>query len=99
MCEPEESDAEHVPIDGTLDLHMFEPRDIKDLVGDYLDECVARGVLRVRIIHGKGIGVQREIVHSALRGRADVLDFGLAGEGSGSWGATWVELKAPRAPG
>ncbi len=82
------------PIDGSLDLHMFQPQDTRDLVNDYLDECLRQGILRVRIVHGKGIGVQREIVHSVLRSREDVVDFGLGAEGSGSWGATWVALRS-----
>ena len=80
-------------IDGTLDLHMFLPRDTRDLVRDYLDECRARGILEIRIVHGKGQGVQREIVHSILRDRPDVLEFRLGDESRGSWGATLVWLR------
>ncbi len=81
-------------IDGVLDLHMFLPKDVKDLVPDYLDECRARGVLDVRIIHGKGIGVQRETVHGILERRDDVEWYGHPDDG-GSWGATLVKLKPP----
>lgn len=81
-------------IDGVLDLHMFQPSDTKDLVADYLDECLARGILDVRIIHGKGVGVQREIVRSVLDKHAAVESFGHPNDG-GSWGATVVRLKAP----
>lgn len=87
-----------LPIDGTLDLHAFRPRDVADVVGDYLDECRARGILHVRIIHGKGIGALRETVHAALRRRDDVLRFSLdSGTGSG-WGATLVELRPGSTP-
>jgi len=75
---------------------MFRPQDTKELVSDFLDDCVDRGVGRVRIVHGKGMGTQREIVHSALRKRDDVEDFGLADGSGGSWGATWVVLKSGR---
>jgi DNA-nicking Smr family endonuclease len=82
-----------LPIDGTLDLHTFHPRDVKPLVGDYLEACRERGILEVRIIHGKGIGALRETVHSVLRKLDYVEDFRLAGEDRGSWGATIVVLK------
>ncbi len=80
-----------MPIDGTLDLHTISPRDTRDLVPAYLDECRARGILSVRIIHGKGIGVQREIVHSILARHPAVISFGHPSD-QGSWGATVVEL-------
>lgn len=92
--DPDEG-AEPLDVDGTLDLHMFRPQETRDLVGDYLDECQRRGIRDVRIVHGKGVGVQREIVHSVLRDRDDVEHFRLGDEGSGSWGATLVRL-APR---
>jgi len=81
-----------LPIDGTLDLHTFSPRDVKDLVPEYLAACREKGILSVRIIHGKGIGALRETVHAILSRMPEVLDFRLAGDASG-WGATVVELK------
>ena len=85
-------EPEELPIDGTLDLHMFSPQETRDLVGDYVEECRRRGILDLRIVHGKGIGVQREIVHSVLRDREDVESFRLGDESSGGWGATLVRL-------
>ena len=79
------------PIDGILDLHQFRPADVKDVLGDYLDACKERGIWEVRVIHGKGIGTLREIVHAALRRRSDVVSYKLASDGSG-WGATVVIL-------
>lgn len=80
------------PIDGTLDLHLFQPKEAGDLVSAYLDECWKRGILQVRIIHGKGTGQLRERVHAVLRRLPGVAGFGLAPERLGGWGAT-VELK------
>ena len=54
------------PINGILDLHLFYPRDVKDLVPDYLNECRKRHILEVRIIHGKGTGALRKTVHAIL---------------------------------
>jgi len=82
-----------LPIDGVLDLHTFQPRDVKPLVNDYLDACRERGIFDVRIIHGKGIGMLRDTVHAVLRGREDVEAFRLAPEDRGGWGATIVRLK------
>lgn len=81
-----------LPIDGVLDLHTFQPRDVKDLVLEYLAECQARGILRVRIIHGKGIGQLRQTVHSILGKHPEVTEFHLASEHSGGWGATIAHL-------
>lgn len=82
-----------LPIDGVLDLHTFQPREIKDLVPDYLAECQKRGILRVRIIHGKGIGNLRRTVHSILAKHPHVVSYALASEPFGGWGATMVNLR------
>jgi DNA-nicking Smr family endonuclease len=81
------------PIDGTLDLHTFNPRDVKHLVPDYIKECRKRKILHLRIIHGKGTGVLRRKVHSILKKNPYVMDYHLAGIDGGSWGATIVDLK------
>lgn len=84
----------HWPIDGTLDLHLFKPAEVGDLVPGYLDECRKRGILQVRIIHGKGTGQLRERVHAILRRIPGVESFSSASEGMGGWGATVAELRA-----
>ncbi len=84
-----------VPLDGVLDLHTFRPQDVKDLVTEYLRACRERGLLEVRIIHGKGTGALRETVHATLARLPEVASFRLAGEDRGSWGATLVLLKPP----
>jgi DNA-nicking Smr family endonuclease len=82
-----------LPIDGVLDLHTFKPREIGQLVPAYLDECRERGILEVRIIHGKGIGNLQRTVHSILAKRSDVLRFGFASANFGGRGATIVTLR------
>ncbi|HSF34438.1 MAG TPA: Smr/MutS family protein [Candidatus Tectomicrobia bacterium] len=84
-----------LPIDGTLDLHTFHPREAKELVADYLAECRERGILEVRIIHGKGTGSLRRTVHALLSRLPEVVAFGLAMEDAGGWGATLVTLRPP----
>lgn len=82
-----------LPIDGTLDLHAFSPRDVKDLVPEWLDACRARGVLSVRIVHGKGTGALRRAVEGILAGSPAVIGFRTADESGGGWGATLAELR------
>jgi dsDNA-specific endonuclease/ATPase MutS2 len=82
-----------LPITGVLDLHTFRPAEVKDLVPDYLEECLARKIFQVRIIHGKGTGTLRETVHAILRRHPKVARFSLADETVGGWGATIVDLR------
>ncbi|MCK6527094.1 Smr/MutS family protein [Myxococcota bacterium] len=83
-----------LPIDGVLDLHHFRPGEVKDLVPDWIEECRARGLFTVRIVHGKGSGQLREKVHSVLRRLPQVERFSLASDRAG-WGATVVHLRPP----
>ena len=88
-----------IPIDGVLDLHTFKPREIKDLVTDYLAACRERGIFQVRIIHGKGIGNLKRTVHSILSQHPEVVSFTLDHPQYGGWGATIVSLRQPMARG
>lgn len=81
-------------ITDSLDLHSFAPRDVKNVVQNYLVEARKKGFRLVRIIHGKGIGVQREIVRKVLSETNFVKSFKTGDEFSGSWGATMVEFKS-----
>jgi len=80
------------PIDGILDLHIFSPKEIKELVPEYICACQEKGIHQIRIIHGKGTGTLRTIVHSILEKHPDVESYRLD-SGSSSWGATLVNLK------
>lgn len=82
-----------VPIEDALDLHTFAPRDIPSVVEVYLEEAVKRGFAEVRLIHGKGKGVQRAVVQRLLTGHPRVLRFFDAPAERGSWGATVVVLR------
>lgn len=81
-----------IPIEDWIDLHTFSPREIPYLLEDYLAECQNKGLTEVRIIHGKGKGVQRKIVHSFLKKSPLVESFQDAPLEAGSWGATIVFL-------
>jgi len=82
-----------VPINGELDLHNFQPRDCKDLISDYLDECAARGIETVRVIHGKGTGQLKAKAISAIEKHPLVLGHRPAGNSGSNWGATLVDLR------
>jgi DNA-nicking Smr family endonuclease len=82
-----------LPIDGTLDLHTFLPREVKTLVPDYLAACRERGILRVRIVHGKGTGALRRTVQALLATLPEVASYRTASEDAGGWGATIVDLR------
>jgi DNA-nicking Smr family endonuclease len=93
-------EEEHDPvvvleIEDSIDLHGFQPRDVPNVVADYLDEAVARGFFEVRLIHGRGKGVQRARVQALLRSHPLVIDFADAPAMRGGWGATVVRLRKP----
>ena len=82
------------PIDGVLDLHNFQPREVKDLISEYISVCQEKGILQIRIIHGKGTGTLRRIVHASLDKNSQILDYWQEEGSGGSWGATIVQLKS-----
>lgn len=90
---PGEGAPIRLPITPELDLHTFRPQDLGELIPAYLDECMARGIREVRIIHGKGTGTLRTTVHELLRRAPQVVSFRLGDEHTGSWGATRVILR------
>ncbi len=82
-----------LPITGELDLHTFRPADLGELIPAYLEQCRARGISEVRIIHGKGTGTLRTTVHALLRRSPLVATFRSGDEHTGSWGATIATLR------
>jgi DNA-nicking Smr family endonuclease len=82
-----------VPITGELDLHAFAPRDVAAVVEEYVRVCRERGLLRLRLVHGRGIGVQRAEVRRVLGRLPGVVSFSDAPPESGGWGATIVLLQ------
>ena len=86
-----------LPIEDSIDLHTFSPKDIKPLVEEYLYQCQQREFREVRIIHGRGTGTQRNIVRSVLAKNPCVAEFKDAPPESGGWGATMVMVK-PKEP-
>ena len=87
-----------LPLDGTLDLHTFAPREVLAVVESYLEACQAAGIRHIRLIHGKGLGVQRTRIRALLEQHAAVKAFRTAGEDAGGWGATLVDLHDRQRP-
>jgi dsDNA-specific endonuclease/ATPase MutS2 len=88
-----EPDPIRIPITDVFDLHTIAPRDVKPVVEEYLIEARRLGFKALRIIHGRGIGVQREMVRAVLARTAFVADFQDAPAEAGGWGATIVTLR------
>ncbi len=84
-----------LPITGVLDLHDFNPSEVKELVIEYLFQCQSKGIHEGRIIHGKGIGTLREIVKSTLRKHPQIKSFQTSDSNAGGWGATSFSLIRP----
>jgi DNA-nicking Smr family endonuclease len=96
MSENESDEAEGpiaIPITGELDLHAFSPRDIPSVVEEYVAACQERNILMLRLVHGKGKGVQRAVVRRVLRALPAVRSFGDAPAERGGFGATLVTLR------
>lgn len=85
-------DAFVPPVEDAIDLHTFRPRDIPDVVRDYLEAARAKGFAEVRLIHGRGTGLQRERVRAVLASHPAVASFRDAPPSRGHWGATLVRL-------
>ncbi len=71
----EDDEAVELPIEDTIDLHTFQPREIASLVEEYLHQAILKGYRDVRIIHGRGVGVQRRIIHSILQKHPRVISY------------------------
>ena|SRR5436305_5820817 len=82
-----------LPLTDVLDLHSFRPAEVPDVVREYLDAAYEKGYRELRIIHGKGIGVQRQTVRTLLARDPRVEAFGDSPLEAGSWGATWVRMR------
>jgi DNA-nicking Smr family endonuclease len=88
----------HVPIEDVIDLHTLRPQDLAPLIADYIEACVQKGITSVRIIHGKGKGIQKQRVHESLRRNPFVISFHDAPLEAGGWGATIVVLSGAGPP-
>jgi len=82
-----------LPITDSIDLHHFQGKEIASVVEEYLGQCRQAGLFEVRLIHGKGVGVQRASIRALLSKHPAVLSFHDAPAEAGGWGATLVALK------
>jgi DNA-nicking Smr family endonuclease len=89
------AEAVEIRLQDSIDLHHFQPKDISSVVEEYLAQCRQANLLEVRLIHGKGVGVQRNIIRSLFSKHPAVLSFQDAPAEAGSWGATVVVLRKP----
>ena len=94
----DEPDPVILPIEDSLDLHAFAPRDVVSVVDEYLQQASARGFEEVRLIHGKGKGVQRAAVQALLAAHPLVQRFFNAPADRGGWGATVAVLRRDLSP-
>ena len=92
--DPAEDEPVRLPIEPVLDLHSFQPREVESVVEEYLEQARLAGFEEIRIIHGRGIGQQREIVRAVLARTSFVVSFRDAPPERGGWGATiaWLRL-------
>jgi dsDNA-specific endonuclease/ATPase MutS2 len=100
MSDPTDDDSPFpdtivIPIEETIDLHLFLPKEIRDVVEGYLEAAIEKGFREVRLIHGRGKGVQRNRVQQILANHPDVERFTDAPGHQGGWGATIAWLKVP----
>ncbi len=91
--EPDPDNPIEIEVTDVLDLHSVPPRDVEGVVEEYLNEAQRLGFAALRIVHGRGIGVQRETVRRVLARTPFVLSYGDAPAEAGGWGATIVTLR------
>ena len=87
-----------IPVEETLDLHPFRPGETAAVVADYVEAAAAKGLREVRLVHGRGVGVQRAIVRAVLARSPHVLSFSDATPDRGGWGATVAVLRGNPSP-
>jgi DNA-nicking Smr family endonuclease len=89
----EDPEVVELAVEDVFDLHSFLPREVKDVVQEYLEAAYGKGLRDLRIIHGRGVGVQRRTVRAILERHPNVEAFGDAPAEAGGWGATWVRMR------
>ena len=90
---PPDDELVRIPITDVFDLHSVQPKEVEAVVAAYLEEARSMGLKNLRIIHGRGIGVQRRIVRAVLARTPYVTSYADAPPEAGGWGATIVSLR------